>query len=168
MVVTVDDAETVLTGLPFDRVTVVALAGSRLRGNAASGDFANLCRMLLPMSWGRAAVDGGDPACVAMMGMVEGLRLTLAMPDEALAGVRRHLDGNGATVRAAEDGLLISDKEWRGGDLLVLGQGGEAGLACSPREAAVAVSTAMALGCSEQHIRAGLKDVRLREAALQS
>jgi cyanophycin synthetase len=166
MVVTVDEAETVLTGLPFDRAAVVALAGSSLHGNAASGDFVNLCRMLLPMSWGRAVIDGGDPACVGVMEGVQGLRLTVAAPDETLSGVRQHLQRHGATVRPVDDGLRISDKAWRGRDLLVLERGDDADFACSPREAALAAAIGMALGCSEEHIRAGLQGVRLDPAAV--
>jgi cyanophycin synthetase len=166
-VVAVNDLRPLTTGLPFDRCSLVALAGSHLAGVADAGQALDrLAGALLPLSLGKVVVNAGDPACLSIGSRVTGGRVILYAAGAGVPQVLEHCARGGAGVWVDDSGdgprLVAAAGSHRTFDISLGGPGrNDEGLACEAEDIALAGAVASALGCGEAHLRQALGEARL-------
>jgi cyanophycin synthetase len=155
-VVAVNDARPLVTGLPFDRCDVIALAGSQLAGEPQAGDFDNLVRALSPMARAKVIINMDDPGCMAHATRIK-------TPGVLLYGAQA--DSGGADV-GIEGATLLLNQGAAGPIRIELNDhaDGEDAIACTAEDIVLAAAVARGLGCGEAHLRQGLARVRLSAA----
>jgi cyanophycin synthetase len=161
-VVSVSETEVARTYLPFDRCTVVTLAGSHLQRSGADDveTLRSLCRQMLPMTWGPVVINAADPDCVALQPAIRGARVALASGGMGMSAVHDHLKKDGLAVYmegGPADPRLVVGKEVI--ELLNLGDEGIP-ITCPLDDIALAVSTVWMMGAAIADIRRGLAGVR--------
>ncbi|MBI1181942.1 MAG: hypothetical protein GC201_15460 [Alphaproteobacteria bacterium] len=168
-VLSVSSRSVLASCLPFDRASVVCLAGTEISGaQDHRADLNTLMRMVLPMTWGPVVVNAEHPELVALLSVIRGGTITLAAADGDAPALAAHRDAGGAT--AAIEGVAGARELVYGprrGDFvrLPLDSGGRDALACTPADIALAASAAFAVGCTPAQIQTGLGGLRLLERA---
>ena len=167
-VVVVNDTRPMVTGLPFDRCTVVALAGSQL---ADVGDnlpaFNELARALLPSSLSTFVVNAEDPACMAFAPQLRGGRVILYATSIGIPTVLEHCarGGTGVWIRQTLEGACVVVSEGPDKVLnLQLAAQAQSGQIENHRgdDIVLAVAVAASLGCREDQLQHVLGTIGLR------
>jgi hypothetical protein len=157
-----------VTGLPFDRCTVVALAGSWL---ADVGDdrpaFNDLARALLPSSLSTFVVNAENAACMAFAPQLRGGRVILYATSTGISTVLEHCarGGTGVWIRQTLEGACVVVSEGPDKVLnLELAPQAQNGQVENHRgeDIVLAVAVAASLGCREDQLQHVLAAIGLR------
>jgi hypothetical protein len=161
-IVCVNDLRPLSTGLPFDRCTVLALAGTNISGGGLQA-LGRLAQALAPMSLGRIVIDS---ACAAQASSLDPQRVLVSAAGDGVPSARQHgANGGGAVwvvdrpdgphlVGARESKILFDVALSRDAD-------GETDMVCSGEDIAMAASMASVIGCRAPTFKRALAGVRL-------
>lgn len=166
VVVSVSDMSVARTYMPFDRCTVVTMAGVEIDGKETrQGKVMALGRILLPLSFGAVVLNAGEPDCLSMAPSLNGAKLFFAGTGAGIDAARgqEKTGGRAVVVEGGPDApRLVAGQDSI--DLAGIAAGGPA-LRCTLDDIVVAASTALAMGASLAQIGQGLRGARWTAAA---